>query len=91
MKLVVVVLSEDSRLSSASGLVENSIKATIISSQGLARALEDAEDYSFLGSIKAFLDPSSISLSFPLYKIIRLNWSQSHKTDCWRPESMIWV
>ncbi|HHT93836.1 MAG TPA: hypothetical protein PLI11_06440 [Clostridia bacterium] len=59
MKLVVVVLSEDSRLQALlQGLVENGIKgATIISSQGLARALEDAEDYSFLGSIKAFLDP----------------------------------
>lgn len=59
MKLVVIVLSEDSRVQALlQSFVENGIKgATIISSQGLARALEDADDYSFIGSIKAFLDP----------------------------------
>ncbi len=59
MKLVVIVLSEESRVQALlQGFVENGIKgSTIVSSQGVARALEDADDYTFLGSIKAFLDP----------------------------------
>lgn len=59
MKLVVIVLSEDSRLQGLlQGFVRNGIKgATVISSKGMARALESADEYTFLGSIKAFLDP----------------------------------
>lgn len=59
MKLVVIILSEEERLQNLlQGFVKYGIKgATILSSTGMARALNDDDEYSFLGSIKAFLDP----------------------------------
>ncbi len=59
MKLVVIILSEEDRLQSLlKGFVKFGIRgATILSSKGMARALEDNDEYTFLGSIKAFLDP----------------------------------
>lgn len=59
MKLVVIILSEEYRLQSLlQGFSKYGIKgATILNSKGMLRALEDLDENSFLGSIKAFLDP----------------------------------
>lgn len=60
MKLLVLILNQVDALDEVlTGLAENGIKgATIIDSTGMARALVHAEgNNSFLGSLRAILDP----------------------------------
>ncbi|MGL4345005.1 MAG: P-II family nitrogen regulator [Cellulosilyticaceae bacterium] len=60
MKLLVLILNKVEALDDVlSGLADNGIKgATIIDSTGMARALAHTDgEYSFLGSLRAILDP----------------------------------
>lgn len=59
MKLVVIILSEEYSLQNLlHEFLKKGIKgATVLNSKGMARVLNDPDETSFFGSLKAFLDP----------------------------------